>query len=402
MTELGKYLAEVVRLNDSAANFRIVCPDEMVSNRLSAVFEATLRQFAWPTAPHDESIGPRGRVLEILSEHTCQGWLQRYLLTGRHGLFPCYEAFVAIVDSMMAQYAKFLKQSAEIPWRKPVSSLTYLLSSEGWRQDHNGYSHQMPGFINTLLNKKAQHVRIYLPPDANCLLSTNDHCLTSTDKINLVIVSKQTMPQWLPIEAADAHCRAGASVWEWASTDGGVDPDVVLVGSGVYPTAEVLAAAGLLRQELPELRVRMVNVTDLLILEPDSHHPHGLSPKRFDDLFTPNQPVVFNFHGYPSAVKQLLWERPRHERFVVNGCREEGTTTSPFTLLAMNGVDRYHVLMQAVRAGVSGNPVVVAKADGVVDRYERKLAEHQAYVTEHGEDPKEIVEWTWDVQGLPR
>jgi xylulose-5-phosphate/fructose-6-phosphate phosphoketolase len=401
-TELGKYLAEVVRLNDPATNFRIVCPDEMVSNRLSAVFAATPRQLVWPTDPRDESIGRRGRVLEILSEHTCQGWLQGYLLTGRHGLFPCYEAFVAIVDSMMAQYAKFLKQSAEIPWRKPLSSLTYLLSSEGWRQDHNGYSHQMPGFINTLLNKKAQHVRVYLPPDTNCLLSTIDHCLTSTDKINLVIASKQPMPQWLPLEEADAHCRAGASVWEWASTDSGADPDVVLVGSGVYPTTEVLATAALLRRELPELPVRVVNVTDLLILESDSYHPHGLSPERFDDLFTRDRPVVFNFHGYPSAVKQLLWERPRHERFVINGYREEGTTTTPFALLAMNGVDRYHVLMQAVRAGASRNPAVAAKAAGVVHRYERKLAEHRAYVAEHGEDPEEITEWTWDAQGAPR
>ena len=401
-TELGKYLAEVVRLNDSAANFRIVCPDEMVSNRLSDVFEATPRQFTWPTDPHDEFVGRRGRVLEILSEHTCQGWLQGYLLTGRHGLFPCYEAFVAIVDSMMAQYAKLLKQSAEIPWRKPVPSLTYLLSSEGWRQDHNGYSHQMPGFINTLLNKKAQHVRVYLPPDANCLLSTIDHCLTSTDKINLVIGSKQPMPQWLPAEEAAAHCRVGASVWEWASTDGGANPDVVLACSGVYPTAEVIAAAGLLRRELPDLRIRVVNVTDLLILEPDSYHPHGLSPGRFDDLFTPDRPVVVNFHGYPSAVTQLLWERPRHERFVINGYREEGTTTTPFALLAMNGVDRYHVLMQAVRAAAPGNPAVAAKADGVIRRAERKLADHEVYVREHGEDPEELAAWTWDAWDADR
>jgi xylulose-5-phosphate/fructose-6-phosphate phosphoketolase len=395
MSELGKYLAEVIRLNESAANFRLVCPDEMTSNRLSAVFEATPRQFLWPTDRRDEFIGRRGRVLEILSEHTCQGWLQGYLLTGRHGLFPCYEAFVAIVDSMMAQYAKFLKQSAEIPWRAPVSSLTYLLSSEGWRQDHNGYSHQMPGFLNTLLNKKAQHVRIYLPPDTNCLLSTIDHCLTSTDKINLVIASKQPMPQWLSIEDADAHARAGASVWRWASTADGEQPDVVLAGAGVYPTAEVLAAAGLLRRELSELRVRVVNVTDLLILESDSYHPHGLTAERFAELFTPDRPVVFNFHGYPSAVKQLLWERPLHERFVVNGYREEGTTTTPFSLLVMNGVDRYHVLIQAVRAGARTNPAVAAKGDVVIQRYERKLAEHRAYVEAHGEDPREITAWTW-------
>jgi xylulose-5-phosphate/fructose-6-phosphate phosphoketolase len=395
MTELGKYLAEVVRLNDRDAHFRIVCPDEMASNRLTRVFDATPRQFIWPIHPRDEAVGRRGRVVEILSEHTCQGWLQGYLLTGRHGLFPCYEAFVAIVDSMMAQYAKFLKQSAEVAWRKPVSSFTYLLSSEGWRQDHNGYSHQMPGFINTLLNKKAQHVRIYLPPDANCLLSTIDHCLTSTDKINLVIASKQPMPQWLDLDAADAHCRAGASVWEWASTEAGMDPDVVLACAGVYPTTEVLAAAWLLRRELPELRVRVVNITDLLILEPDSYHPHGLSPERFDHLFTVNRPVVFNFHGYPSAVKQLLWERPRHDRFVINGYREEGTTTTPFALLAMNGVDRYHVLMQAVRAGAARNPAVLAKADGTLRGAERRLAEHRVYVEDHGQDPEEIAEWQW-------
>jgi xylulose-5-phosphate/fructose-6-phosphate phosphoketolase len=393
--ELGKFLAEVVRLNEADANFRIVCPDEMSSNRLSAVFEATPRQFVWPADPRDEAVGPRGRVLEILSEHTCQGWLQGYLLTGRHGLFPCYEAFVAIVDSMMAQYAKFLKQSAEIPWRKPVSSLTYLLSSEGWRQDHNGYSHQMPGFINTLLNKKARHVRVYLPPDANCLLSTIDHCLTSMDKINLVIASKQPMPQWLSVEDADAHCRVGASVWRWASTDRGENPDVVLVGSGVYPTAEALAAAWHLRRDLPELRVRVVNVTDLLILELDTFHPHGLSPERFDELFTPDRPVVFNFHGYPSAVKQLLWERPRHARFAVNGYREEGTTTTPFSLLAMNGVDRYRVAIQAVRAAAPRNPAVAAKAEGVIGRYERKLAECRTYAEKHGEDADEITGWAW-------
>jgi xylulose-5-phosphate/fructose-6-phosphate phosphoketolase len=392
---LAKYLAEVVRLNEPAANFRIVCPDEMASNRLTAVFEVTRRQFEPPTDPRDEYIGPSGRVLEILSEHTCQGWLQGYLLTGRHGLFPCYEAFVPIVDSMMNQFAKFLKQAGEVPWRAPVSSFTYLLSSEGWRQDHNGYSHQGPGFINNLLTKKAKHVRIYLPPDANCLLSTIDHCLTSLDKINLVIASKQPMPQWLGLEEAVAHCRAGASVWRWASTDGGERPDVVLAASGVYPTAEVLAAAWLLRRELPELRVRVVNVTDLLILEPDSYHPHGLPPEAFDALFTPDRPVIYNFHGYPSAVKQLLFERPRLDRFHVNGYIEEGTTTTPFVLLAMNGVDRYHVLIQAVRAAAPHNCAVAATADAIVARYERKLADARAHAEAHGVDPPEIADWTW-------
>jgi xylulose-5-phosphate/fructose-6-phosphate phosphoketolase len=386
--ELGKYLAEVVRLNEST--FRIVCPDELSSNRLDAVFDATRRQFVWPTDTHDDAIGPRGRVLEMLSEHSCQAWLQGYLLTGRHGLFPCYEAFVPIVDSMMAQYAKFLKQSDEIPWRKPITSLTYLLSSEGWRQDHNGYSHQMPGFINTLLNKKARHVRIYLPPDANCLLSTIDHCLTSEDKINLVIASKQPMPQWLSIDAADEHCRAGASVWKWASTESKADPDVVLAGAGVYPTAEIVAAAANLRRDVPELSVRVVNVTDLLILETDTYHPHGLSPGKFNDLFTADRPVVFNFHGYPSAVKQLLWERPKHERFTINGYREEGTTTTPFTLLAMNGVDRFHVAIQAVRAASIHNSAARARAEELAKEYTRRLTAALAYAKQHGEDLPEV------------
>lgn len=392
---LAEYLRDVVCRNEAARNFRIVCPDEMTSNRLSAVFEATARQFEPPAADGDDFMARSGRVLEILSEHTCQGWLQGYLLTGRHGLFPCYEAFAPIVDSMMNQYAKFLKMAGETPWRAPVSSLNYLLSSEGWRQDHNGYSHQGPGFINNLLTKKARNVRIYLPPDANCLLCTVDHCLTSKDKINLVIASKQPMPQWLPMDRAIRHCVAGASVWEWASADGGADPDVVLACSGVYPTTEVLAAAWLLRRELPGLRVRVVNVTDLLILEPDSFHPHGLTPQGFDKLFTPDRPVVYNFHGYPSAVKQLLFERPRHERFQINGYVEEGTTTTPFTLLAMNGVDRYRVLQQAVRAATKRNPAVAAAANDVIDRFERKRAEALAFAEAHGEDPEDIAGWQW-------
>jgi len=392
---LAGYLREVIRQNEAAANFRIVCPDEMTSNRLGAVFDATPRQFVWPTDPHDEAIGPRGRVLEILSEHTCQGWLQGYLLTGRHGLFPCYEAFVAIVDSMMGQYAKFLKQAAEVHWRAPVSSFTYLLTSEGWRQDHNGYSHQMPGFINTLLNKKARNVRVYLPPDANCLLSTIDHCMTSLDKINLVIASKQPMPQWLTAAEAADHCRDGASVWGWASTAGGADPDVVLACSGVYPTTEALAAAWHLRRELPELRLRLVNITDLLILELDSYHPHGLGPEQFDDLFPPDRPVVYNFHGYPSAVKQLLFARPHIHRFEVNGYEEEGTTTTPFSLLAANRVDRYTVLAQLVLAAARRSPAVASRADEVIGSAERKRTELLAYAEEHGEDAPEITEWTW-------
>jgi xylulose-5-phosphate/fructose-6-phosphate phosphoketolase len=390
--KLGEYLRDVVRLNEQDGNFRVFCPDEMTSNRLTAVFEATDRQFAWPVDERDDFIGPAGRVLEILSEHTCQGWLQGYLLTGRHGLFPCYEAFAPIVDSMLNQYAKFLKVAAEVPWRKPVSSLNYLLSSEGWRQDHNGYSHQGPGFINNLLTKKAQHVRIYLPPDTNCLLSTVNHCLTSMGKINLVIASKQLMPQWLPMDEADEHCRRGASIWRWASTDEGERPDVVLAAAGVYPTNEVMAAAQLLRAELPALRVRVVNVTDLLILEPDSFHPHGLTQAAFDELFTPDKPVIFNFHGYPVVVKQLLFERPAVARFQVNGYIEEGTTTTPFDLFVQNRASRFHLVMQAVHAVAQSNAAVAAQAERVITHCERKLAEHHAYIRVHGVDMAEVAQ----------
>ncbi len=394
---LAQYLREVVRLNPT--DFRIFCPDEMDSNRLGAVFETTDRQFLWPVDPQDDGIARAGRVLEILSEHCCQAWLQGYLLTGRHGLFPCYEAFAPIVDSMMNQYAKFLKVSAEVSWRKPVSSFTYLLSSEGWRQDHNGYSHQGPGFIDNLLTKKARHVRIYLPPDANSLLSTIDHCLASTDKINVVIASKQPMPQWLPIDEAFEHCRRGATVWRWASIDEGERPDVVLAGSGVYPTNEVMAAARLLRHELPLLRVRVVNVTDLLILEPESHHPHRLTGETFEELFTADRPVIFNFHGYPSALKQLLFDWPAFSRFQINGYIEEGTTTTPFDLFVQNRASRYHVMMQAVAAGVELNRQAAAQAEAVVSRCERKLAEHRDYIRAHGVDPPEIADWKWTSGG---
>ena len=386
---LAQYLRDVIRRNEPAKNFRIVCPDEMTSNRLAAVFEATHRQFQPQVDPADDFMSTRGRVLEVLSEHTCQGWLQGYLLTGRHGLFPCYEAFAPIVDSMMNQYAKFLKMAAETPWREPVSSLNYLLSSEGWRQDHNGYSHQGPGFINHLLTKKARNVRIYLPPDANCLVCTIDHCLTSKDKINLVVASKQPMPQWLNMDQAIRHCVAGASVWEWASTDGGVNPHVVLACAGVYPTAEALAAASLLRRDLPGLHVRVVNVTDLLILEPDTFHPHGLTSDAFDELFTPDRPVIFNFHGYPSAVKQLLFERPNLRRFRINGYIEEGTTTTPFILLMLNNVDRYHVAIQAIRAAAP------TAAEKLAVEYERQREEAKTYGERRGQDMEEIREWSW-------
>lgn len=391
--QCGEYLRDLAARNPRS--FRIVCPDEVKSNRLHAVFEKTQRQFLWPVAASDEAIGPAGQVLEILSEHTCQAWLQGYLLTGRHGLFPCYEAFASIVDSMMGQYAKFLKQADEVPWRKPVSSLTYLLSSEGWRQDHNGYSHQMPGFLNVLLNKKAANVRIYLPPDSNCLLSTVDHCLTSLNKINIVVASKQPMPQWLSADEAEEHCRRGVSIWRWACTYEGENPDVVLVSSGVYPTTELLAAAWLLRRSLPEARIRVVNVTDLLILELDSHHPHGLDNETFHELFTVDRPVIYNFHGYPSAVKQLLWDRLNHGRFQINGYCEEGTTTTPFTLLAVNGVDRYTVAMQAARAVTEQNPAVSEKAAETIDQLREAQQRHLAFAEAHGEDTEELTGWTW-------
>ncbi len=399
MGELGKYLRDVVRLNAETKNFRVFCPDELTSNRLGAIFAATSRQFNWPVDPRDDFMASAGRVVEVLSEHSCQGWLQGYLLTGRHGLFPCYEAFAPIVDSMMNQFAKFLKVSGETPWRRPVTSLTYLLTSEGWRQDHNGYSHQGPGFINNLLTRKAQQARIYLPPDTNCLLSTVDHCLTSKDKINLVIASKQPLPQWLSMEEAIDHCRNGASVWRWAGTDDGANPHVVLAAAGSYPTVEIMAAAALLREEMPELRVRVVNVTDLLVLEADTFHPHGLTQKAFEALFTAEQPVIFNFHGYPGAVKQLLFNRPGSARFQVNGYIEEGTTTTPFDMPVLNHASRFHVLMQAVRAAAATDPAIAGKADALVARYEQKLVEHRAYIQAHGEDLPEIRQWRWQEIG---
>ena len=394
---LAKYLAQVIARNPR--NFRIFCPDELMSNKLGGVFEApTQRNYQWPIegGDRDEHIGPRGgRVLEILSEHTCQAWLQGYLLTGRHGLFPSYESFLPIVTSMMDQFAKFLKMRGDFAWRQPVPSLTYLETSTLWRQEHNGFSHQSPGFINSLLNKKRDIMRVYLPPDANCLLSTMDHCLRGVDHVNLVIANKNPMPSWLSMEEAIAHCRAGASIWPWASTDDGAEPDVVLVGIGDVPTTEVLAAADILRRELPELRLRMVNVTDLLILEKESEHPHGLDAPLFEALFTPDAPVIVNFHGYPSAVKQLLFGRGIGARFAINGYREEGNTTTPFDMLVRNGVSRYHLVAQAIRAAASRNPRVAIHASERVLYYEYLLRDFAREIRETGQDPEAIREWKW-------
>jgi xylulose-5-phosphate/fructose-6-phosphate phosphoketolase len=395
MEVLGRYLRAVVERNAEARNFRIVCPDELESNRLGEVLKATSRQYVWPVPDAAENVGRDGRVLEVLSEHLCQGWLQGYLLTGRHGIFPCYEAFLPIVDGMMNQYAKFLKSSLESPWRRPVPSLNYVLTSEAWRQDHNGYSHQGPGFINNLLTKKGHTYRIYLPPDANCLLSTIQHCLSTTNYINLIIAGKQPMPQWLSMDEAVEHCRVGASIWAWASTGGGEDPQVILAGCSDNLTLEVMAAARILREEAPAWRVRVVNVTDLMTLGILQKYPHGLPEDRFQRIFPPEVPVVFNFHGYTAAIKQLLWERPGSHRFDVNGYREEGTTTTPFDMQVRNRTSRYHVAIQAAGMVARRDPGSAALAEAVVRRQERKLAEHRAFILREGCDPPEIASWTW-------
>jgi xylulose-5-phosphate/fructose-6-phosphate phosphoketolase len=333
----------------------------------------------------------------VLSEHLCQAWLQGYLLTGRHGLFPSYEAFLGIVATMTDQYAKFLKMSSDLSWRPPVAALNYLQTSTLWRQEHNGFSHQNPGFINTVLNKKADVSRIYLPPDANCLLYTMDQCLRSRNVINLVIVEKRAYPQWLSMAEAAAHCRAGASVWSWASTDDGVDPDVVLVGIGDNPTLEVMAAAQILHTELPELRIRVVNVVDLFTLAPQTEHPHGVDIDIFEGLFTKQCPVIINFHGYPSAIRQLLFGRPNVERFHINGYREEGTTTTPFDMQVRNGTDRYHLVMQAIRlaAHSAHNQRVAAQMHKFLCHYRNVLEEHRQFIERHGKDPDDITQWQW-------
>ncbi len=392
--QLAKYLKDVVLRNPHT--FRIFSPDELESNKLTDVLEVTKRDYQWPIPPHNEKLSHHdGRVIEILSEHTIQAWLQGYLLTGRHGLFPSYEAFLNIIVSMMDQYSKFLKMSLEIPWRLPVASLNYLETSTLWRQEHNGFSHQSPGFINDVLNRKAKVSRVYLPPDANCLISTVDHCLRSKEYVNLVIANKQPMPQWLSMSDAIAHCRAGASVWRWASTDDGVNPDVVLVGIGDSPTLEIMAAANTLLKEVPELRVRVVNVTDLMVLEKETAHPHGLDDEMFDALFTADRPVIINFHGYPSAVRHLLFGRRHNWRFHINGYQEEGTTTTPFDMNVRNGTSRYHIIMQAIRLASASNPRVAARASELVHHYEYVLIDFRRYIQENGEDPPEISDWQW-------
>jgi xylulose-5-phosphate/fructose-6-phosphate phosphoketolase len=387
---LGTLLRDVYRDSKASRNFRLFCPDETTSNRLQAVFEATSRAFEEPLEASDEFLSRDGRVMEILSEHCCQGWLEGYLLTGRHGIFACYEAFITIVDSMVAQYAKWSKMARETSWRKPVSSLNYLLTSHVWQQDHNGYSHQGPGFINTLLTRKREVTRIYLPPDANCLLSVTDHCLRSRDHINLIVASKNPMPQWLDMAAAREHCAQGASVWRWAGNESG-DPDVVLAAAGDVPTQEAMAAALLLRGEAPDLRVRVVNVVDLFTLQSHNDHPHGLDDDQFAGLFTEEKPIVFAFHGYPGVIHELIHHRRNPTRFHVRGYIEEGTTTTPFDMTVLNGLSRYHLAMEVLRRA----PRMRSIAGDIIQKFEQKLRRHREWIRDHDEDMPEILNWTW-------
>jgi xylulose-5-phosphate/fructose-6-phosphate phosphoketolase len=389
---LGKYLRDVMKLNDDNSNFRIFGPDETESNRLGNVFEVTERVWMERIEPYDVHLSRDGRVMEVLSEHLCQGWLEGYLLTGRHGFFSCYEAFIHIIDSMFSQHAKWLKVSRELPWRKPVSSLNYLLTSHVWRQDHNGFSHQDPGFLDLVANKKADIVRIYLPPDANTLLWIGDHCLKTWDRVNVIVAGKQPEPQWLTMDEAIRHCQAGIGIWDWASNeDGAVEPDVVMACAGDVPTLETLAAVCLLREAIPELSIRVVNVVDLLALQSQDQHPHGLSDETFDRLFTPDRPVIFAYHGYPSLIHRLTYKRTNHRNIHVRGFIEEGTTTTPFDMTVLNELDRFHLAIEAIERV----PGLKEKSAGVVAMLKDKLAEHTRYVREHGEDLPEIRNWKW-------
>ena len=385
----GKFLRDVMKMNMN--NFRVMGPDETTSNRLNALFEITDRAWVAETYPYDENLAPDGRVMEILSEHTCEGWLEGYLLTGRHGLFNCYEAFIHIVDSMFNQFAKWLKSCHHVPWRRPIASFNYLLASHVWRQDHNGFSHQDPGFIDLVVNKKADVIRVYLPPDANTLLSVMNHCLRSRNMINVVVAGKHLAPQWLNMDAAIKHCTAGIGIWEWASNDKDSEPDVVMACAGDVPTLETLAAVDLLRQYLPDLKVRVVNVVNLMTLQPKEEHPHGLSDKEFDSLFTTDKPVIFAYHGYPWLIHRLTYRRTNHKNIHVRGYKEEGTTTTPFDMAVLNDLDRFHLVNDVIdRVPKLGYMAAYAK-QAVRD----KLIEHKEYIIKHGEDMPEIHEWRW-------
>jgi xylulose-5-phosphate/fructose-6-phosphate phosphoketolase len=388
---MGNFLRDVMQQNADQRNFRVMGPDETASNRLNALFEVTGRAFAEEILPTDEHLSKDGRVMEVLSEHLCQGWLEGYLLTGRHGFFNCYEAFIHIIDSMFNQHAKWLKTTRHIPWRRPIASLNYLLSSHVWRQDHNGFSHQDPGFIDHVINKKAEVVRVYLPPDANTLLSVTDHCLRSRNYVNVIVAGKQPALQYLEMEAAVRHCTAGLGIWEWASNDEGLEPDVVMACAGDVPTLETLAAVDILRQKFPELKVRVVNVVDLMTLQSAGEHSHSLSDKDFDSLFTTNKPVIFAFHGYPWLIHRLTYRRANHKNIHVRGYKEEGTTTTPFDMVVLNDLDRFHLVMDVIER-VPGLAGIGAHAK---QQMRDKLLEHEQYIRRHGDDLPEVRDWKW-------
>jgi len=387
---LGKFLRDVMKLNLATGNFRIFGPDETASNRLEAVFEVSGKEWMADIEEGDNHLSAEGRVMEVLSEHLCEGWLEGYLLTGRHGLFSCYEAFIHIIDSMLNQHAKWLKVCNQIPWRKPIASLNYLLTSHVWRQDHNGFSHQDPGFIDHVASKKADVVRIYLPPDANCLLSIADHCLRSRNYVNLIIAGKQPSPQWLDIDSAVRHCTAGAGTWGWASNDAGA-PDVVMACAGDVPTLETLAAVTLLRAYVPDIRIRVVNVVDLMVLQPQSEHPHGLAEHEFDGLFTTDKPVIFAFHGYPAMIHKLTYRRRNHDNIHVRGYKEEGTTTTPFDMVVLNNLDRYQLALDAIRR----IPRLADRIEAETARFDTTMQRHKLYIGEHGDDMPEVRDWRW-------
>jgi xylulose-5-phosphate/fructose-6-phosphate phosphoketolase len=388
---LGSYLRDVLLRNAQYRNFRIFGPDETASNRLDAVYEVTDKVWEADVLPVDEHLGREGRVMEILSEHTCQGWLEGYLLTGRHGLFSCYEAFTHIVDAMFNQHAKWLETTQRLDWRRDIASLNYLLTSHVWRQDHNGFTHQDPGFLDVVCNKKASVVRVYLPPDANCLLSVADHCLRTRNYVNVIVAGKQPTPTWLAIDDAVAHCTRGVGIWPWAGTDDGGEPDVVLACAGDVPTLETLAAASILRDRLPELSVRVVNVVDLMRLQPDTEHPHGLSDREFDTLFTTDKPIIFAFHGYPWLIHRLAYRRHGHHNLHVRGYKEEGTVTTPFDMVMMNDLDRFHLVMDVI----DRVPGLGTRAAGVRQEMVDERVRHRSWTREYGEDMPDVVQWSW-------